>query len=258
MSASSETTSRPGNASGVAHGAAGVFATTHWSVVLQAGACDTTLARDALAQLCEAYWYLLYAFARRRGYASHDAQDLTQEFFARLLAGHWLAQADRERGRFRSFLLGAFKHFLANEWHKARTLKRGGDVSIVSLDATFAEARYAREPATDTTAETTFDRQWALTLLDAVLARLEAEYQHEDKADLFAALKDSLAADRSTLRYADLAARLGQSEGAVRVAVHRLRQRYRKLLRAEVAKTVAEPNAVEEELRHLFRVLTDG
>jgi RNA polymerase sigma factor (sigma-70 family) len=234
-----------------------VFATTHWSLVLQAGASDTTHARDALAQLCEAYWYPLYAFARRRGYSSQDAQDLTQEFFARLLAGHWLAQADRERGRFRSFLLTAFKHFLANEWNKARTLKRGGGVSIVSLNATSGEERYAREPLTDAPAETTFDRQWALSVLDTVLAQLEAEYQRENNGDLFAALKDSLTADRGAQRYADLAARLGRSEGAVGVAVHRLRQRYRKLLRSEVAKTVAEPNEVDEELRHLFHVLTN-
>ena len=248
MSTSSHTTPRPPS----------VFVTTHWSVVLQAGASDTTQARDALARLCETYWYQLYAFARRRGYAAHDAQDLTQEFFLRLLAGQWLAQADRERGRFRSFLLSTFKHFLANEWHKSRTLKRGGGVSIVSFDALSAEQRYARDAAFDRPAETNFDRQWALTLLDTVLAQLEAEYRGEGKADQFAVLKDSLAADHGTLRYAELASRLGQSEGAVRVAVHRLRQRYRKLLRADVANTVAEPNEVEEELRHLFQVLANG
>ena len=234
-----------------------MFATTHWSVVLQAGASDTTQARDALAQLCETYWYPLYAFARRRGYESHDAQDLTQEFFARLLSGHWLAQADRQRGRFRSFLLSAFKHFLANEWNKARTLKRGGGVTIISLDATSGEERYAHEPVTETTAETAFDRQWALTLLDAVLAKLEAEYQHENKGNMFATLKNSLATDRGALSYGELARQLKQNEGAVRVAVHRLRQRYRKLLREEVAKTVAQPNEVGEELRHLFEVLAN-
>lgn len=233
------------------------FATTHWSVVLTAGRSDTLRAQAATEKLCEAYWYPLYAFVRRSGYDSHDAKDLTQEFFARLLEGNWLAQADQHRGRFRSFLLAAMKHFLANEWNKAHAQKRGGNWPLVSLDDDVAEHRYADEPVTETAPEKLFDRRWALELLAGVLARLEEEYRHEGKGLLFAALSDSLAAQRAALPYATLAAQLDLGEGAVRVAVHRLRQRYRQLLREEVAHTVAHPEETDEEMRYLFNVLLE-
>jgi len=238
--------------------AQGSFATTHWSVVVAAGRSDTPRAQAALAKLCEAYWYPLYAFVRRSGYASPDAKDLTQEFFARMLEGHWLAQADQHRGRFRCFLLAAMKHVLANEWHKAHAQKRGGQWSFVSLDDDAAEHRYADEPITEATPERLFERRWALALLEGVLARLEAEYQREGKGVLFAALSGSLTAHRTALPYAELASRLGMGEGPVRVAVHRLRQRYRQLLREAVAQTVAFPEEIDAEMQHLFQVLLEA
>ena len=234
------------------------FFTTHWSVVLAAGRSDTPRARAALGWLCETYWYPLYAFVRRSGYDPHDAKDLTQEFFARLLEHNWLSQANQHRGRFRSFLLAAMKHFLANEWNKARTRKRGGQVFLLSLDDDSAEHRYAEEPHADTTPENLFERRWALGLLEGVLGRLEAEYRREGKEVLFAALSGSLTMQRSLLPYSTLASQLGMEEGAVRVAVHRLRQRYRLLLRQEVANTVAVPEEIDEEMRHLFQVLLEA
>jgi RNA polymerase sigma-70 factor (ECF subfamily) len=233
-----------------------VFVTTHWSLVLTAAGSDTTQARDALEQLCRAYWFPLYAWVLRQGCAPPDAQDLTQEFFARLLEGKWLAQADPQRGRFRSFLLTALKHFLANEWNKARALKRGGGCTLAPFDADRAEERYAQQ-ADSTLPENLFDRQWALTLLETVVARLEEEYRREGKVEWFTILKDSLTRDRQSVAYAELARQLNTSEGAVRVAVHRLRQRYRKLLRAEVAHTVASPAEVEAEMHYLFQVLME-
>lgn len=235
-----------------------LFVTTHWSVVLAAGHSDTTRAHDALAELCQTYWYPLYAYARRRGSAPHDAQDLTQEFFARLLEGHWVAQADRQRGRFRSFLLSAMKHFLANEWNKAQTQKRGGGQRILSLDDDSAERRYRLEPVEKRTPESLFEQSWALTLLEGVLARLEEEYRRAGKQAWMEAMRPSLATDRGALDYTELAATLGMTEPAARMAVHRLRQRYRQLIRAEVASTVASPEEVEAEMRHLFQALTHG
>jgi RNA polymerase sigma-70 factor (ECF subfamily) len=224
-------------------------------VVLAATRNDTTRAQTALARLCQAYWYPLYAYVRRRGYDAHDAQDLTQEFFARLLARNWLAQADRERGRFRTFLLSALSHFLANEWDKARAQKRGGAVEIVPLQLDSAETRYGHEPADPVTPEQGYERQWALALLEEVLNRLKREHEGEGQADLFAALKLRLVGDRQTQPYATLAAKLGMTEGAIKVAVHRLRQRYRQLLREEIAHTVASTGEIEDEMRHLFTVL---
>jgi RNA polymerase sigma-70 factor (ECF subfamily) len=233
----------------------GVFVTTHWSVVLAATRSDTTRAQTALARLCQAYWYPLYAYVRRRGYDAHDAQDLTQEFFARLLAQKWLAQADRERGRFRTFLLSALGHFLTNEWDKARAQKRGGGVEIVPLQLDSAETRYGHEPADPVTPEQGYERQWALALLEQVLNRLQQEHEGEGHAELFATLKPCLVGDRQAQPYAALAAKLGMTEGAIKVAVHRLRQRYRQLLREEIANTVASDAEVDEEMRHLFAVL---
>jgi RNA polymerase sigma factor (sigma-70 family) len=233
-----------------------LFVTTHWSVVQAAGHGDTSHAYDALTNLCKTYWYPLYAYARRTGSSPHDAQDLTQEFFARLLEANWVARADPERGRFRSFLLSSMKHFMANEWNRARAQKRGGGQSVFSLNDDSAEQRYGLEPAEQATPESLFERGWALTLLDGVLARLEAEYRREGKQAWLETLRPALTADRDALNYAGMAAELGMTETAVRVAVHRLRQRYRQLLRAEVASTVASPGEVEAEMRHLFQVLT--
>jgi RNA polymerase sigma factor (sigma-70 family) len=229
--------------------------TTHWSVVLRAGRNDTTRAQAALSHLCEVYWYPLYAFVRQRGHSPEDAQDLTQEFFARLLEKGTLAHADPARGRFRSFLLATLNHFLANEWKKAHTIKRGGDTAVISLDWAAAEQWYALEPADPCTPESTFERRWALALLQAVLDRLEDEYRQEGKQELYAVLQQALPGSGKSQPYAVLAAQLKMSEGAVKVAVHRLRRRYREVLRGELADTVGAPEEVEDELRHLFAAL---
>ena len=232
-----------------------VFVTTHWSVVLTAGGSDTTGARDALARLCQAYWYPLYAYVRRRNFSPPDAEDLTQEFFARFLEHHWVANADREKGRFRTFLLSAMNHFLANEWDKARAQKRGGGAPLLPLQFDTAETRYSREPADKVTPEQHFERRWALTLLETVTSRLRTEYEQEGKGELFAVLHPCLVGERTSQPYGELAGTLGVSEGAIKSDVHRLRQRYRHLLREEIAQTVAGPGEVEEELRHLIAVL---
>lgn len=231
------------------------FATTHWSVVLTAQRSDSTHAHAALSSLCQTYWYPLYAFVRRQGYGAHDAQDLTQEFFARLLAKNYLAVVTREKGKFRSFLLAALKHFLANEWNRAQAAKRGGGREVISLNDTEAESRYRLEPADNTTAEKIFERRWATTLLDQVLNRLRGEYARAEKADLYEHLKGCLTVESQSAPYAELATRLNTSEGAIKVAVHRLRARYRELLRTEIAQTVSSEAEVEDELRYLFAAL---
>lgn len=233
-----------------------VFATTHWSVVLTAGRTDTVRANDALARLCQTYWYPLYGYVRRRGYSAHDAQDLTQEFFARLLERQSLAAVDPNRGRFRSFMLGVMNHFLADEWHRARAQKRGGGAVILPLEFETAETKYTHEPADTTTPEQHYERRWAMTLLEEVLRRLAREYQADGRAELFAALNPCLVGERAAQPYAELAVKLGVTEGTVKSAVHRMRQRYRQLLREEIAHTVAEPGEVDAELRHLFEVLS--
>ena len=229
------------------------FCSTHWSIVLAARG-DSAPAQAALAQLCQSYWYPLYAFVRRQGVAPHDAQDLTQEFFARLIAKEWLDAVRRERGRFRSWLLAAMKHFLANEWDKSRARKRGGGVQFVSIDDATAETRYAQEPADLATADRLYDRRWALTLLDRVLARLRKEMADAGKVVQFDALKFCLTGDKTA--YAEVAVTLGMSEGAVKVAVHRLRERYRDFIRAEITETVATPAEVDDEMRHLLAALS--
>jgi RNA polymerase sigma factor (sigma-70 family) len=231
------------------------FATTRWSIVLMARRDDTTRARDALSKLCQTYWYPLYAYARGRGHGREDAQDLTQEFFARLLEKDWLDRADREKGRFRSFLLIAMKRFLADEWDKARAQKRGGGLPMFSLQFDTAETRLSHELADEVTPEQSFERRWVLTLLDEVLKRLRVEYEKEGSAELFTELTPCLIGERTSLPYAELAKKLAFSESAMKSAVHRMRQRYRKLLRDEIAQTVALPGEVDEELRHLFVVL---
>lgn len=233
-----------------------VFATTHWSVVLTAGThSDTTRAQDALARLCQVYWYPLYAYVRRRGHNAHDAQDLTQAFFEQLLRRQSLAAADPERGRFRSFILVAMNHFLANEWKKVVAQKRGGGSQHLSLDWATAEQRFDLEPATTAAPDRIFEKQWALALLGEVLNRLEREYRAEGKAELFAAIKETLLGRHESQPYAELAVALGTNENALKVAVHRLRRRYRELIRAEIANTLDHSEDVEAEMRHLFQVL---
>jgi RNA polymerase sigma factor (sigma-70 family) len=231
------------------------FRTTHWSLIVAARDGESAEARAALAGLCEAYWYPLYAFIRRQGHSMEDARDLTQEFFALLLEKDYLGAVDREKGKFRSFLLTACKHFLANEYDRAHALKRGGGVAIRSLDSGAAEKRYSQEPAHDVTPERLFERRWALVLLQNVLARLRQEHEQSGKVKLFEQLKAFLAGDGPALRYAKAAEALKLSSGAVKVAVHRLRGRYRELVYEEIARTVDNPAMVEAEVRDLFTAL---
>jgi RNA polymerase sigma factor (sigma-70 family) len=233
------------------------FLPTHWTVVLAAGSNDSADARDALEKLCRAYWPPIYAFIRRQGHNPHDAQDLTQGFFARLLEKNCIADADRSKGRFRSFLLGTLKHFLANEWDKANAQKRGGGRALIPIDVASAETSCGIELADNLTADKVFERRWALTLLDQVLRRLRHDFANEGKEKLFEQLKQTLTEDSRSVPYAEIATRLGTSEGAIKVAVHRLRQRYRELLRAEIASTVAGPDEVEDEIRNLFAALAN-
>jgi RNA polymerase sigma-70 factor (ECF subfamily) len=228
------------------------FATTHWSVVLAAGRPGTPDAQEALATLCQTYWYPLYVFIRRQGHNAEDAQDLTQEFFARLLEKDYLRLADANRGKFRSFLLAACKHFLAKERDRACALKRGGGRPPLPLDFQAGETRYCLEPAHDWTADRIFERRWTLTLLDQVLSQLQDEYVQAGKGRVFDRLKGYLTGEKGGPPYAQVAAELDLTEGAVKVAVHRLRQRYRELLRAAIGHTVADSADIEDELHQLF------
>src|SRR5882762_9091650 len=234
-----------------------VFATTHWSVVVQAGEVESPQTSEALAQLCHTYWYPLYAYVRRKGYPAHDAQDLTQEFFARLLARNYLGSVDRRKGKFRSFLLGAFEHFLAKEWRRSHAQKRGGGQAAFSLDEVDAENRYLLEPAHDLTPEKIFDRRWATTILKQAMSELQRDYQTRHQSELFAKVESLLSPDAASGSYAEIANSLGMNEGALKVAVHRLRKRYGELIRAQIAQTVATPEEIEEELRYLFAVLRE-
>jgi RNA polymerase sigma-70 factor (ECF subfamily) len=232
------------------------FATTHWSLVAAAkpGEASQTRARKALEELCRAYWYPLYAFVRYRGYSSDDAQDLTQSFFTRIIETGGFASADPERGRFRSYLLGALKHFLANEWHRAQTQKRGGQVQLIEWDALDPEARYAGASKQSDDPEHLFDREWALETVAGALQALRDEIVKAGKSEQFDALKGSLTGEDEPPREG-IAARLNMSENAVKVAVHRLRQRYRKLLRAAIADTVSNEADLDDEMRYLVAVL---
>ncbi len=227
-----------------------LFVTTRWSVVLAAKNQDS---RQALETLCRAYWYPLYAYVRRDGHTPHDAQDLTQEFFARLVEKDWLRFAGPEHGRFRTFLLVAMKRFLINEWHKNSSLKRGGHITHVPLDAEDAERRFASEP--DLAPDAMFERRWAMTLLEQTLTGLEAEFATANKVGDFQALKHCLTLDRGSISYPELASQMGCTEGAARVAVHRLRKRFRELFRANIAATLAEGEDVDMELKHVVAVL---
>jgi RNA polymerase sigma factor (sigma-70 family) len=231
------------------------FATTRWSLVLAAGQRSSPQSSAALATLCENYWYPLYAYVRRRGQDADEAQDFTQAFFARLLEKNDLAAADPGRGRFRSFLLASLKHFLANEWDRSRAQKRGGGRAALSIDFRTAEERYRAEPSHDLTPEKIFERRWALVLLENVLARLHDESAQAGKTDSFDHLKGFLTGEQSAITYGQLAAELNMSEGAVKVAVHRLRRRYRELLRAEIEETVADAEEIDQEIRDLFSAL---
>jgi RNA polymerase sigma factor (sigma-70 family) len=227
------------------------FVTTHWSVVLSARDEHASKSEPALEALCRMYWPPLYAFVRRQGRSPHDAQDLTQEFFARLLEKEYLKSVAQEKGRFRTFLLVALKRFLANEWDRQHAQKRGGAALIVPMDPELAESRFGAEPA-HLQPDQLFDRQWAVTLLERTMARLRDEYVSTGRAKLFELLRGCLAKDESALPYAEIAGRLNLTEPAVKMAVQRLRARYREILRAEIADTVAAPDEVEEEIRHLF------
>jgi RNA polymerase sigma factor (sigma-70 family) len=232
------------------------FCTTHWSVVVAAGGRSSVEADKALEELCQAYWYPLYAYVRRRGNDPAEAEDLTQAFFERLLEKNFIGSVTPGLGRFRSFLLTCLKHFLANEWERTRSQKRGGGNVIVSLDEDDPEVRYQFEPVENITPEILFERRWALTVLEQVLGRLRSEVVASERADLFDELKAFLSVDQPDSSYAQVAARTGLKEGTIKTAVHRLRRRYAELLRAEIGKTVNEPGEVEAEVRYLISVLT--
>ena len=232
------------------------FSETHWTMVIAAAQKDS-LAEEALQKLCQIYWYPLYAFVRRQGHNPHDAEDLTQEFFTRLLIRDDLATVDREKGRFRSFLLASMKHFLANEWDRARAQKRGGGKQILSISLEDPESKYAVEPTHDITPDKLYDRRWAMTVLDQVMAKLRREMNAEGKIDQFEQMKIFLTGSRGEVRYLKAAENLGITETAVKTAVHRLRKRFRRLLSAEIADTVETRQDVEQELRYLLAALAD-
>ncbi len=228
------------------------FHTTRWTVVVQAGNRPSAEADAALDTLCRIYWYPLYAYVRRRGHAKEDAEDLTQAFFASLLARNDLAWLNREKGRFRAFLLAGLKHFLANAWDRAQRQKRGGGLAPLSLDWQEADDRFRIEPADPLSPDTLYDRAWGVTLLERVMARMREEYAAAGRETLFDALKPFLALGRAAIPYARAAEPLGMTEGAARVATHRLRRRYRDILREEIAQTVADAAQLDDEIRALF------
>lgn len=227
------------------------FETTHWSIVLKAGQG----AEEALVKLCRVYWVPLYAYTRRRGHSVHEAQDLTQGFFAHVLENRGLANVAPYKGRFRSFLLVSLKHYLDNHWHKQRTLKRGGGQVFISWEELQPRERETMEPSDQLSPEKLFDREWALTLLDRVVKQLEKECVAARKGDLFLKLRDYLTGDCSGRPYGEIAAELNMSEGAVKVAVHRLRRRFGELVREQIERTVANPAEVDDEIRELFAAL---
>lgn len=237
------------------HARQAVFVTTHWSVVISARDKTSPQSAEALERLCRNYWYPLYAHVRRLGNSPHDAEDLTQEFFAQVLEKNYLEAADRERGRFRTFLLMALKRFLAGQWDRARAQKRGGGARALSLNTQLAEQRYKAEPA-ELPADRMYEQRWAMAVLQESMARLHREFEQQGKGSEFERLKGFLTAGQGEIPYADVARELGQSEGALRVSVHRLRKRFRELFREEVANTVAQAEDVDEEYRHLRAVLS--
>lgn len=235
--------------------AATEFPLTHWSAVFAVGRDGDSRAEAALTELCQTYWYPLYAFARRKGHAPHDAQDLTQGFFEHLISTRLVEKANPQKGRFRSFLLACFSNFLTSEQDRAQAKKRGGGRSVVALDRTVAENRLAREPALDGSPDFLFDRNWALAVLEAGLQRLEAEFRESGRAEVLEHLQPFLQGDTSGPSYTEVARRLGTTEGTISVSVHRLRKRYRELLRAVVSQTVNNPLDTDAELAHLLAAL---
>lgn len=231
------------------------FHTTRWSLVLAAGQRSTPNSQDALDVLCRTYWYPLYAYVRRRVRDVDEAQDLTQSFFFQVLNKNYLGDAQPERGKFRAFLLTAFKNFLANEWDKAKALKRGGGRTSIPLDFESGEKRFRCEPIDDLTSDRLFDKQWALTLLEHVLNRLREESVCSEKQEQFELLKVFITGSSVPGGFAAVAGKLGMTTGAAKVAAHRLRQRYRAILRDEILQTVAEPSEVDDEIRSLFAIL---
>jgi RNA polymerase sigma-70 factor (ECF subfamily) len=234
------------------------FATTHWSVVAQSALTDVPEAADALARLCETYWPPIYSFVRRRGYAPSDAQDLTQSFFAFFLRTKAYARVDPLHGKFRSFLLASLKNFLADNWDRDQAIKRGGDYKFVSLEQETAEAFYEPETAADSTAERLFELRWAKTLTAGALNALRNELQAEGKLQLFEQLKNFLAGGGELPSYDEAAARMGIPRATAKTHVHRLRQRYREIVRREIARTVSAPHEIDEELRYLCNVLAEA
>jgi len=237
-------------------GADDIFATTHWTVVLAAGRRHTSESDHALEQLCRTYWFPLYAYVRRRGYSREDAEDLTQGFFARFLAKNYIEGLDAERGRFRAFLLASLKHYLANERDRAQTLKRGGAVTHLSLDWQTADTQFRLAAAAEPSPDKAFDREWAMALLAKVIERLQTECDSDGRGRQFTVLKTFLTAEKGAVPHSDAAKALGMDGGAVRVAVHRLRKRYRQLLRDELAQTLTDPAQVEDEMKALFEAFS--
>jgi len=235
----------------------GQFHTTHWSVVLEAGNPDGPSAAESLETLCRTYWPPIYAYIRRRGYSPDDAQDLTQEFFTHLLAGQRLSQVAPHKGKFRTFLLASVNHLLADRWDRAQRQKRGGGAPLFSLDAQISEQGYQLEPADPLTPEKVFERRWALALLDQVLGRLEREQVESGRGGNFAALQPFLTGNPKPGEYPAAAAALGLNEGALRVAIHRLRHRFGECFREEVLHTLSDPKEIDEEMRHLLEVLSE-
>lgn len=236
----------------------GIFATTHWTAVLAAGRGSSRQADVALEELCRTYWYPLYAYVRRQGHSRENAEDLTQGFFARLLEKNYLEGVRSDKGKFRAFLLVAVKRFLANEWDRANRQKRGGGVMPLSLDWQDADSRYQINPADNLSPDKLYDRAWAVIVLERVITRLRDENGAESKAKLYEQLKPFLMMGKSEIPYAQAAAALKLTEGAVRVAVHRLRRRYRELLREEITQTLANPAQADEEMQSLFNALAVG
>ncbi len=228
------------------------FATTHWSVVLAAADNRKPEAQSALETLCRCYWYPLYAFIRRDGHGMHDAQDLTQEFLTRLITKHQLAQIESGRGKFRSFLLVTLKHFLSDERKRAGAQKRGGGQTIISIDEHSAESRYQYEPVETMAPDALFEREWAVTVLDQVTERLRQRYTARGRASLFDELEPCLGGSRKPVSYSVIAARLGESEAAIKVAVHRLRKEFGTELRGAISQTVGDPSEIDAEIRQLI------
>jgi RNA polymerase sigma-70 factor (ECF subfamily) len=233
------------------------FATTHWSIVLAAGNQSSPDYTRALSTLCQTYWYPLYAYLRRWGCDRQQAEDYTQSFFASLIERQAVGEADPKRGKFRSFLLSSLKHFLADEWDRTQAQKRGGDIKILSLDIDDGETRYGCEPVDELTPEKLFERHWAQTVLKQAMTRLKAEYVTAGKQQLFDHLKTCLTAEQGSISYSNIAVKLDMTEGAVKVAVHRLRHRYAEFVREQIAQTVATPEQIDEEINELYAALAD-